>query len=194
MARARKFKFNADTPSFICAAALQVRRGTIRTLSYGQWFASFNFKFWSYQCGSLDIFCIPQCNFLTYFKVDFLGVQMLGRLSVLLDKRFLCVMYICKYVFLRDLKLLDTLDSPLWWRLGTSGLGTSVRVCNKQSPLALVNELLINTRWSLWGVFSCGCIIAFGTEWSSIANNDSRFLLFFKSKCLQKFSGGGCLL
>lgn len=49
-------------------------------------FASFNFKFWSYLFRSLDIFCMSRCNFLTYFKVDFLGVQKLGRLSVLLDK------------------------------------------------------------------------------------------------------------
>lgn len=32
MAGARKFKFNADTPSFICAAAVRVRKGTLGTL------------------------------------------------------------------------------------------------------------------------------------------------------------------
>lgn len=87
MARVRKFKFNADTPSFICAVELKVRRGTIRTLVVmGSGFASFNLKFWSYQSGSLDMFCMPQCNFLMYFKVYSLGVQKLGRLSVLLDR------------------------------------------------------------------------------------------------------------
>lgn len=36
MAGARKFKFNADTPSFICAAAVRVRKGTLGTLSCGR--------------------------------------------------------------------------------------------------------------------------------------------------------------
>lgn len=36
MARVRKFEFNADIPSFICVAALKVRKGTIGTPSSGQ--------------------------------------------------------------------------------------------------------------------------------------------------------------
>lgn len=89
MARARKFKFNADTPSFICAPALQVGKGTIRTLQVmGDGFTSFNCKFESYQFGSLDTICLSPCNFLTYFTGDFLEVQQLGRLSVLLDTWF----------------------------------------------------------------------------------------------------------
>jgi hypothetical protein len=54
------------------------------------------------------------CNFLTCFKVDFLGVRKSERLSVLVDKRFSGFMCIYKCIFLRDLKFLDTLQIHLY--------------------------------------------------------------------------------